>query len=135
MADLHTPPRPAERTLPPLVIVTQAIGDHRGPPGRITPDTQVIHSLDGAGPIAMKVVQTRHSLCVGALQALTYWPRYKREIERCLVQYGEKSAEEAAALVEERIRPPSGDGDCRQRTSRSVRIGAILIVVSLVLVG
>jgi hypothetical protein len=52
-------------------------------------------------------------------QALTYWPRYKREIERCLAQHGGKSAKEAAGL----------------KTSRCFRIGAILVVVSLVLVG
>jgi hypothetical protein len=61
-------------------------------------------SLDGAGPAAMKVFQIGHYVWV-PYHALAYWPRYKREIERCLAQYGGKSAEEAAALVEERIRP------------------------------
>ena len=35
----------------------------------------------------------------------------------------------------ERAMPTAHLGDCRQRTSRSFRIGAILVVVSLVLVG
>jgi len=68
-------------------------------------------SFDGAGSAAMKAFKSS-TVCVWVpYQALTVWHRYKREIERCLVQYGPKSAQEAAALVEERIRPPSGDDD------------------------
>ena len=51
------------------------------------------------------------TLCVGDLPGPHVLAlRHKREIERCLVQYCGKSAEEAAA-VEEGIRTPPGDED------------------------
>jgi hypothetical protein len=67
-------------------------------------------SLEGAGPTAMKVLQIGQYVWVPC-QALMYWPCYKRAIERCLVQYGGKSGEEAAGLVGVWIRRRSGDDD------------------------
>jgi hypothetical protein len=80
-----------------LEVIAQVAAPQPGLPARnVLPaaNQQEQASLDGAGPTGMKVFQIGHYVWV-PYQALTYWPRYKREIERCLVQHGGKSAEEA----------------------------------------
>ena len=42
---------------------------------------------------------------------IDYWPRYRREIVRCLVEYAGKSQVEAEALVDDRNLAPEHDGD------------------------